>query len=55
MTLEELYKLRDELLSHCVGMSYNMQLVFKINEEIKEKEECQKRLVMELSLKGSEE
>lgn len=38
MTLEELYKLREELLSHCVGMAYNMQQVFKINAEIREKE-----------------
>ena len=38
MTLEELYKLREELLSHVVGMSYNMQQVFKINEIIGEKE-----------------
>ena len=38
MTLEELYKLREELLSHVVGMSYNMQEIFKINEEIKKKE-----------------
>lgn len=38
MTLEELYKLREELLSHVVGMSYNMQQVFKINKIIGEKE-----------------
>ena len=47
MTLEELYKLKRELLMHCVGMSYNMQRVFEINKEIekKEKEEkCQMKL-----------
>ena len=55
MTLEELYRLKQELLSHCVGMSYNMQKVFEINELIKEKEECQKKLERELSLKGLEE
>ena len=53
LTLEELYKLKRELLFHCVGMSYNMQLVFKINEVIKEWE--QKKLEKELSLKGSGE
>ena len=36
MTLDELYKLRNELLSHCVGMSYRMQQVFEINKEIEE-------------------
>ena len=56
MTLEELYRLKKELLSHCVGMSYNMQKVFEINELIKEKEEeCQKRLVKESNLKELEE
>ena len=38
MTLEELYKLKRELLMHCVGMSYNMQKVFEINKEIEERE-----------------
>lgn len=38
MTLEELYKLKQELLSHVVGMSYNMQVVFQINQIIGEKE-----------------
>ena len=38
MTLQELYKLKRELLSHCVGMTYNMQEVFKINKIIGEKE-----------------
>lgn len=54
MTLEELYKLRDELLSHCVGMSYNMQKVLEINKEI----ECREKklnLVKELSLTELEE
>ncbi|MBO7732048.1 MAG: hypothetical protein J6S67_05835 [Methanobrevibacter sp.] len=32
--LKELYELKRELLTHCVGMSYRMQEVFKINEEI---------------------
>ncbi len=36
-TLEELYKLKRELLMHCVGMSYNMQIVFQINKEIEKK------------------
>ena len=36
MTLEELYKLKKELLNHVVGMSYNMQEVLKIEEKIKE-------------------
>lgn len=57
MTIEEKIKLLEEekrrLLNHCVGMSYNMQQVFKINKEI---EECKsKKLVKELSLKESEE
>lgn len=38
MTLEELYKLKQELLFHVVGMSYNMQVVFQINQIIGEKE-----------------
>lgn len=38
LTLEELYELKQELLSHVVGMSYNMQQVFKINKLIGEKE-----------------
>jgi hypothetical protein len=38
MTLEELYKLKEELLSHCVGMTYNMQKALEINKEIEEKE-----------------
>lgn len=38
MTLEELYKLKRELLMHCVGMSYNMQKVFEINKEIEKRE-----------------
>lgn len=61
MTLQEQIKLLEEekrrLLNHCVGMSYNMQQVFKINKEIDELE-CkikEKRLVKELNLKGSEE
>jgi hypothetical protein len=56
MTLEELYKKKRELLMHCVGMSYRMQEVFRINKEIEEWEKKnQKKLVKELSLKGSEE
>jgi hypothetical protein len=55
MTLEELYRLKQELLSHCVGMSYNMQKVFEINKIIEEKEECQKRLVKESNSKELEE
>ena len=52
LSLEELYKLKRQLLMHCVGMSYNMQQVYKINEVI----ECkQKKLVKESNLKGSEE
>ena len=55
MTPQEKIKILEEekrrLLNHCVGMSYNMQQVFKINKEL---EEC-KKLVKELSLKGSEE
>lgn len=61
MTLEEEIKQLEEekrrLLDHVVGMSYNMQQVFKINKEIEELE-CKKkgkRLVKELNLKGSEE
>ena len=57
MTIEEQIKLLEEekrrLLNHVVGMSYNMQQVYRINKEI---EECKKKkLVKELSLKGSEE
>ena len=44
MTLEELYRLKYELLSHAVGMTYNMQRVFEINKEIEKKE---KELKME--------
>lgn len=54
MTLEELYKLRDELLNHVVGTNYNMQKVLEINKEI----ECKKKelkLVKELNLKESGE
>ena len=51
LTLKELYKLKRELLMHCVGMSYNMQQVYKINEVI----ECKEKLEKELSLKGSGE
>lgn len=52
LTLEELYKLKRELLYHVVGMTYNMQLVFQINKEI----ECKKeKLEKELSLKELEE
>lgn len=51
MTIEEQIKLLEEekrrLLNHVVGMSYNMQQVYRINKEI---EEC-KKLVKELSLK----
>lgn len=47
LTLEELYKLKRELLMHCVGMAYNMQVVFQINKEI----ECKEKLEKELSLK----
>lgn len=47
LTLEELYKLKRELLYHVVGMAYNMQLVFQINEVI----ECKEKLEKELSLK----
>lgn len=61
MTLEEKIKQLEEekrkLLDHVVGMSYNMQQVFKINKEIEELE-CktkEKRLVKELNLKESEE
>ena len=49
--IKELEELKRQLLMHCVGMSYNMQQVFKINKEL---EEC-KKLVKELNLKGSEE
>ena len=38
LTLLELYELKRELLYHLTGMSYNMQVVFRINEIIKEKE-----------------
>lgn len=38
LTLLELYELKKELLYHLTGMSYNMQVVFRINEIIKEKE-----------------
>ena len=38
MKLEELYKLKRELLYHVVGMSYNMQKVFEIDKEIKKLE-----------------
>ena len=38
LTLEELYELKQELLSHVVGMSHNMQVVFQINQIIEEKE-----------------
>ena len=48
LTLEELYKLKRELLYHVVGMSYNMQVVFQINKEI----ECKKeKLEKVLNLK----
>lgn len=54
MTIEEIHKkikkLEEEkqrLLSHCVGMSYNMQEVFKINKEINKWQ----KLVRELNLK----
>ena len=50
--IEQLKEERDRLLYHCVGMTYNMQLVFEIDKEIKE---CQKKLVKELSSKESEE
>lgn len=52
LTLEELYKLKRELLYHVVGMAYNMQVVFQINKEI----ECKKeKLEKVLSLKELEE
>ena len=40
MTLEELYKTREKLLMHCVGMNYNMQEALKISKkiELREKE-----------------
>lgn len=37
LTLKELYELKRKLLMHCVGMSYNMQQVYKINEEIEKR------------------
>lgn len=55
MTLEELYKLKRELLMHCVGMSYNMQKVYEINKEIEVQECKKKKLVKELNLKELEE
>lgn len=51
LTLKELYELKRKLLMHVVGMSYNMQQVYKINEVI----ECKEKLEKELSLKGSGE
>ena len=55
MTLEELYKLKRELLMHCVGMSYNMQKVFEINKQIEElkckEKEKKKKLEKELNSK----
>ena len=38
MELEELYKLKKELLYHIAGTSYYMQEVLKIEEEIRKKE-----------------
>lgn len=38
MTLKELYKLRDELMFHVVGMTYNTTKILEISKEIKEKE-----------------
>ena len=36
--LKELYQLKRELLMHCVGMSYRMEQVRLIDEEIKKLE-----------------
>lgn len=38
MTLEELYKLKKELLYHVVGMDYRMKKALEIEKEIEQKE-----------------
>ena len=40
--LKELYKLKKELLYHLVGMSYRMEQVKKIDEQIKKLERVEK-------------